>query len=174
MIMAAHVHVHAVDPWKHESCSRSEQQIHGICRQAADHSNRAYGSTGSGLVAATQQLYKLLYKSCVEAKQNGRSLIPGPNFRNTETLRNETAKIGHGTHYKSTSARAQTIPRIRNLIGHCRYITPYTSPFQKHFPCSSKNNSMVQLGICAVNLCLNQNGYTLKPETVCHCSATVL
>ena len=42
--------MHAVVPWKHQnstmvacnaSCSRSDQQIHGICRQAADHSNSA-------------------------------------------------------------------------------------------------------------------------------------
>ena len=46
----------AVDPWKHASCSRSDrQQIHGTCRQAADHSNRAYGSTGSGLVVTAVQ-----------------------------------------------------------------------------------------------------------------------
>ena len=37
-----------------------KQQI--IATEPAD------GSTGSGLVATIQQLYKLLYKSCVEAK----------------------------------------------------------------------------------------------------------
>ena len=152
--------MHAVDPWKHEnstmeecnaSCSRSDQQIHGTFRQAADHSNSAmeaqascsypaaavdhsnsameaqasgsypaaaaadhsnsameaqasgsypaaadhsnsameaqasgsYPAAAAGkqqivatllwkrrLVAAFQQLYKLLYKSCIEAKQN--------------------------------------------------------------------------------------------------------
>ena len=98
--------MNAVDPWKHqnsviEACnasySRSDQQIHGTCRQAADHSNSAMEAQASSsypaaaaaaaaaggkqqiiatvlwkrrLVAAIQQLYKLLYKSCIEAKQN--------------------------------------------------------------------------------------------------------
>ena len=135
--------MHAVDPLKHQnstmeacnaSCSRSDQQIHGTCRQAADHSNSAMETKASGsypaaaadhsnsameaqasgsysaaadhrnssmeaqasssypaaaaaaaagnqqiiatvlwkrrLVAAIQKMYKLLYKSCIEAKQN--------------------------------------------------------------------------------------------------------
>ena len=50
-------HMHAVDPLKHQnstmeacnaSCSRSDQQIHGTCRQAADHSNSAMEAKASG------------------------------------------------------------------------------------------------------------------------------
>ena len=55
--------VYAVDPWRHAGCSRSDQQIHGMCRQAADYSNRAMEAQ-----TAIQQLYKLLYTSCIEAK----------------------------------------------------------------------------------------------------------
>ena len=49
--------MNAVDPWKHqnsiiEACnasySRSDQQIHGTCRQAADHSNSAMEAQASG------------------------------------------------------------------------------------------------------------------------------
>ena len=50
--------MHAVDPWKHQSSTMEACKL------------QSYGSTGSGLVVAIQQLYKLLYKSCIEAKQN--------------------------------------------------------------------------------------------------------
>ena len=48
--------MNAVEPWKHqnsiiEACnasySRSDQQIHGTCRQAADHSNSAMEAQAS-------------------------------------------------------------------------------------------------------------------------------
>ena len=64
--------MHGVDsiktvPWKHAMQSavyRSDQQIHGTCRQAADHSNRAMEA--QAIVAAIQQQYK---KRCNEAKK---------------------------------------------------------------------------------------------------------
>ena len=49
--------MNAVDPWKHqnsiiEACNasygRSDQQTHGTCRQAADHSNSAMEAQASG------------------------------------------------------------------------------------------------------------------------------
>ena len=56
------------------ACSRSmeaSKQYHGTCRQAADHSNIAMEAQVVALVvAAIQQLLKLLYKSYIEAKQN--------------------------------------------------------------------------------------------------------
>ena len=68
--------MHAVDPWKHQnsimeacnaSCSRSDQQIHGTCRQAADHSNSAMEVQARGSYLATVQA---VVQSCSEAKQN--------------------------------------------------------------------------------------------------------
>ena len=54
--------MNAVDPWKHqnsiiEACnasySRSDQQIHGAYRQAADHSNSAMEAQASDSYPAT-------------------------------------------------------------------------------------------------------------------------
>ena len=51
--------MHVVDPLKHQSstmeacivsCSRSHRQIHGTCRQAADHGNRAMEAQVVGYV----------------------------------------------------------------------------------------------------------------------------
>ena len=66
------------------SNSAMEAQASGSYSAAADHSNSAMEAQASSsypaaaatvlwkrrLVAAIQQLYKLLYKSCIEAKQN--------------------------------------------------------------------------------------------------------
>ena len=77
------------------SCSRNDQQINGTCRQAVDHSNSAMEAQASGsypaadhiatvlwkrrLVATIQQLYKLLYKSCIEAEQNNAQVYSVPH-----------------------------------------------------------------------------------------------
>ena len=72
MIMAARVH--AVNPWKHQSSTMEACKL--VTSRSMEHAGKqknieqSYGSTGSGLVAAIQQLYKLSYKSCSEAKQN--------------------------------------------------------------------------------------------------------
>ena len=67
--------MNAVDPWKHqnsiiEACnasySRSDQQIHGTCRQAADHSNSAMEAQASGSYPAADHS-----DSAMEAQASG-------------------------------------------------------------------------------------------------------
>ena len=67
--------MNAVDPWKHqnsiiEACnasySRSDQQIHGTCRQATDHSNSAMEAQASGSYPAADHS-----DSAMEAQASG-------------------------------------------------------------------------------------------------------
>ena len=72
--------MNAVDPWKHqnsiiEACnasySRSDQQIHGTCRQAADHSNSAMEAQASGSYPAAGKQQIIVTASAMEAQASG-------------------------------------------------------------------------------------------------------
>ena len=78
-------HMHAVDQWKHQTVPWK----HAMCTEAAvEVTSRSMEHSGKQqiiatvlwkcrLVAAIQQLYKLLYKSCIEAKQNNAQVYLG-------------------------------------------------------------------------------------------------